>query len=232
MIRVVAFDLDDTLWPVKPVLKRAEGKLGDWLSARVPELAFTVKSMRALAPEVMASNPGIGERLTEFRTRLIELALLKSGLPQAKAAALAEQAMEVFLVARSEVEYFPGVLEVIESIASRYQLGALTNGNVNIQQLELSKYFSFGFSAERDVAEKKPHPALFQRALLHTGVQPQEMVYVGDHPVNDVDSANQVGLFTVWARSAASGPRGETKPDKTIDHISELPAVLAELDQP
>ena len=36
MIRVIAFDLDDTLWNVHPVIRRAESILADWLEKEVP----------------------------------------------------------------------------------------------------------------------------------------------------------------------------------------------------
>ena len=35
MIRVIAFDLDDTLWYVGPVITRAESILADWLEKAV-----------------------------------------------------------------------------------------------------------------------------------------------------------------------------------------------------
>ena len=40
MIRVIAFDLDDTLWYVGPVIKRAESILADWLEKEVPGYSY------------------------------------------------------------------------------------------------------------------------------------------------------------------------------------------------
>ena len=37
----VAFDLDDTLWAIEPVLVRAEGLLYDWLRQHAPAVAAT-----------------------------------------------------------------------------------------------------------------------------------------------------------------------------------------------
>ena len=106
MIRVVAFDLDDTLWNVNPVIIRAEEKLGLWLGREVPRLKYSVQSMRSLRDEVLSDHPEIAHRITEFRRRLIERAMLNSDIPQAESQALSEAAMEVFLAARNDVQFF------------------------------------------------------------------------------------------------------------------------------
>ena len=51
---VLSFDLDDTLWPVGPVIASAESELLSWLRARHP-LALSghdLESLRALRFEV------------------------------------------------------------------------------------------------------------------------------------------------------------------------------------
>ena len=229
MIQVVAFDLDDTLWAVHPVIMRAEGRLGAWLEIEVPHLRYNVSSMREFRQEVLDENPNIGYRLTEFRQRVIEKSMLKSDIPRAESAVLAEAAMEVFLTARNEVEFFDGALEAIAIAAKKYQLGALTNGNADIGRLGLADHFSFAFSAEQ-VGAPKPAPDLFHTALDHTGCDPVEMVYVGDDPQKDIDAANEVGLHTIWLKNAQRPGPGETSPDKIIENISQLPAALKELD--
>ena len=56
MIRVVAFDLDDTLWHVDPVIIRAEEKLGDWLQQEVPGMRYGVKDMRQFRERVLQED--------------------------------------------------------------------------------------------------------------------------------------------------------------------------------
>ena len=176
--------------------------------------------------QVLAADPGVSHQLTELRRRVIETALRSSGLNTNTARETAGNAMDVFLTARNEVEFFDGALDAIREVAALYQLGALTNGNADITRLGLSEHFSFAFSAE-EVGAPKPAPDLFHRALAHTGVQPEEMVYVGDDPIKDVDTANRVGLHTIWvANDARPGP-GETEPDQVISDIRELPEAIA-----
>ncbi len=226
VIKIIAFDLDDTLWAVHPVIRRAEEKLGHWLKAETPDLAYDVHTMRGLRDEVIAQDPSLAHRLTELRRQVIERAMLQSGLPDGAALKLSHAAMEVFLAARSEVEFFDGALEVIARLARNYQLGALTNGNADIDKSGLGEHFSFAFSAEQ-VGAPKPAPDLFHAALAHTGCQPGEMVYVGDDPIKDIDPANSLGLHTVWLKhNWQQTVTGTTSPDRTITSISELPAAL------
>lgn len=228
MIRVVAFDLDDTLWDVHPVIMRAERRLGDWLRKELPAVQYDTESLRQLRSEVLEQHPEVAHRVTDFRRRLLELAMKKSGMNDLQAARHSAAAMEVFLIARNEIDFFEGALETITAIAPHYTLGALTNGNADIHRLGLAEHFSFAFSAEQ-VGAAKPAPDLFQKALEHTGVAPHEMVYVGDDPEKDIDAANKVGLRTIWVKTTSRPGPGDTEPDQTIDHISQLPDALRAL---
>jgi putative hydrolase of the HAD superfamily len=37
-IRLITFDLDDTLWPVEPVIVRAEHRMREYLDRNAPEV--------------------------------------------------------------------------------------------------------------------------------------------------------------------------------------------------
>jgi len=225
MIDVIGFDLDDTLWAVAPVIIRAEQKLNTWLTQAAPTLQYDVVSMRELRHEILASQPALAQKITELRRQIILAALQRSNIENALT--LADSAMEVFLAARNEIEFFDGALDVLGNLAIDHRLGALSNGNADIHRIGLSHLFEFAFSAE-DVGKPKPDPALFIKALEHTGVDPHRMVYVGDDPALDVDAANRVGLKTVWLDHGRK-PTGFSEPDITIYNIKELPEAIAYL---
>ena len=228
MIKIVAFDLDDTLWALRPVIMRAEGKLSAWLKAEVPGLQYDAQPLGKIREEVITQEPSLAHRLTELRRQVIEYVMVQGDIPPDDAYRLSQAGMEVFLSARNEIEFFDGALEAIAKLAQRYQLGALTNGNADIKRLGLGQHFSFAFSAE-EVGAPKPAPDLFQAALAHTGCHPFEMVYVGDDPIKDIDPAKRLGLHTVWFKNAKR-TEGETSPDRTISRLIELPEVLLDLD--
>ena len=227
MIRVIAFDLDDTLWYVGPVIKRAESILADWLEKEVPGYSYEPSTLMPIRETLLSEDPSLGHRLTAFRQQLIKASLV-SYLDEQSAASHAEGAMEIFLAARNEVEFFEGALDTLRDIARSFQLGAITNGNADIYRLGLNDCFSFAFSAEQ-VGAPKPAPDLFHAALAHTGCEPAEMVYVGDDPIKDVDAANKVGLHTIWMRSKGRFIESETHPNETIDDIRALPDAIRKL---
>ena len=227
MIRVIAFDLDDTLWKVGPVITRAELILADWLEKEVPGYAYEPSKLKPVGEILLNADPTLSYRLTAFRQKVIETSLL-SYLDSRGAASHAKDAMEIFLTARNEVKFFEGALDTLRKIAQTFQLGAITNGNADIHRLGLNDCFSFAFSAE-EVGAPKPAADLFHAALSHTGCVPTQMVYVGDDPVKDIDAANELGLHTVWMRSKGRYAKGQTNPNETIDDIRDLPEAIRKL---
>ena len=228
MIKVIAFDLDDTLWNNRPVLINAEKRLNEWLENEVPRLRFSVVEMRSLRNEVLAIEPELANRITELRRRIIERAIFLSDYDSAKASDLSHKAMEVFIIARNDIEFFDGALEAIQTLKSSFLLGALTNGNADVRLLGLDDHFSFAFSAE-EVGAPKPAHDLFHKALAHTDTLPHQMVYVGDDPVLDIDSANEAGLHTVWVKHPDKDKVGETAADEKIEHVRHLPDAIDRL---
>jgi putative hydrolase of the HAD superfamily len=50
-----------------------------------------------------------------------------------------------------------------------------------------------------DVGKRKPHPAIFERALVELAVEPREALFVGDRLGADVLGASRIGMSTVQA---------------------------------
>lgn len=225
MIRVIAFDLDDTLWDSWEVLTRAEEHLQSWLDEHVPQLEYSVTGMRELRTTILEEDPGLVHYITEFRRKIIERAMYLSGIPLDRAVSTSHDAMDAFLEARNTIDLAPATIDTLRRLSRRFTLGALTNGNANIETLGLSALFSFAYSAE-DIGAAKPAPDLFLAALAHTGSSPEQMVYVGDDPVLDIDPAKQVGLHTILMRNPRKDEPGETPPDEIISEIPELPAAV------
>jgi putative hydrolase of the HAD superfamily len=74
----------------------------------------------------------------------------------------------------------------------------------------------------------KPNPKLYLRAARKVGVTPAEAMYVGDHPVNDMDAAKQAGFTTVWNLREGKhlGLEGATRPDYRIANFWDLLDIL------
>ena len=228
MIRLVTFDLDNTLWSVDVVIGRAERRMRDWLRSRVPEYErLAEEDHAAIRDGVIADNPGIVHDISLLRERVLAATIEHCGYPRSRAAELAAGAFAVFLDWRHRIDFFAGALDVLETLSGSYTLASLTNGNADFARLGLDRYFSFGYCAA-DVGASKPHTAIFERAMVHAGVSPGEAVHIGDHEIDDVQGATAAGMATVWVNLVGS----DATPDATatVTSLEQLPAALADLE--
>ncbi|GGO78053.1 hydrolase [Marinobacterium nitratireducens] len=231
MIKCVTFDLDDTLWAVDPVIEAANRSLFDWL-ARNAELftrQFSLADLPRLRREVLERHPEIGHSVTQIRLRLLEHGLLTAGYPAAQAEALALQAFEVFLDGRNQVEFFEHAVTMLQILRERGLLiGALSNGNADVQRVGLGDYFDFQFNADGTGTEK-PHPLMFEQALEKTGLRPEQVVHIGDNPVADIEGAHNAGYWTIWVNLKGELWPGGPTPDQVVHDLSEIPRALTEI---
>lgn len=231
-LQLVCFDLDNTLWPVDPVIARAEALTWQWLAQRAPVLAAQrdVESLRRQRLALLQAQPEYLHNLTALRRDAMARALVDAGYGEREACALAEDALAEFLGHRNRVEFFPGALALLEALAGRYRLAALSNGNADLARIGVDHLFDVVLSAEK-VGRAKPDPAMFARALKETGVAPASAVHIGDHPEQDVLAARGHGLAVVWANPLRL-PRPAGLPDDVpgFEDFHALENLLASLD--
>ncbi|MFC0601066.1 HAD family hydrolase [Streptomyces palmae] len=78
----------------------------------------------------------------------------------------------------------------------------------------------------------KPDPRFFARVLDLAQAEPHEVVYVGDHPANDVAPARAAGLRTAhlrrgpWGHLWAASPESASA-DWHIESLHDLPGIVA-----
>ena len=205
-IRVITLDLDDTLWDVMPVIRRAEAALESWLSEHYPRIPerWPREKRQALRREVVAANAGRTHDLTFLRKRVIACMAEDSGYP----ADISEAAFHVFDEYRNRLELFPDALPALKRLGERYRLIAVTNGNARLDKVGIADCFD-GFVSARLAGAAKPDPRIFAAALEAGGRPAGETLHVGDHPEHDVDGARRAGLRTAWVNR-----RREPWPDK------------------
>jgi putative hydrolase of the HAD superfamily len=73
----------------------------------------------------------------------------------------------------------------------------------------------------------KPHPEAFRAAMAAVGVtRPQDAVYVGDRPLDDVHGAHEAGMRTVLIPHSEVPAFAAAVPDAVIDRLADLIAVI------
>jgi putative hydrolase of the HAD superfamily len=230
-LRVVTFDLDNTLWDVEPALLRAEAVQRAWLLEHRPRALAGVETatLTALRRDVLRETPALAHHVSDLRRAVLHALQRRAGYSEADARAGAEAAFAAFLQERHAVELYEEALAVIQSLHGRYRIGALTNGNADIYRTDAGDYFDFAFLAE-EVGAGKPAPDLFEAAVVHAGVAAHEIAHVGDSLEHDVRGAKDAGLCCVWFNPNGEPLPEDCYPDAEIRCLTELPAALAGLD--
>src|SRR5262249_23557227 len=146
----------------------------------------------AIRQRILTEQPELAHNLSKIRQAVFERAIATVGRDSAEAQRLAHEAFQLFLAERHKVIYYENALDILERLADRHMLGALTTANADIARLGLSRFFRFAFTAA-DVGAAKPAPHMFRAALTHASALPHQMIHVGDNPVDDIDGAAQLG---------------------------------------
>ncbi|MDD1148390.1 HAD-IA family hydrolase [Pseudomonas sp. TNT2022 ID357] len=225
-IKLITFDLDDTLWDTAPVIVSAEATLRQWLTEHAPNLGgVPVEHLWAIRERVLQDEPTLKYRISALRRRVLFHALEEAGYEHSQASQLADQSFEVFLHARHQLDIFPEVQPTLEALANHFALGVVTNGNADVRRLGLADYFKFALCAE-DIGVAKPDARLFHEALQRGGATAETAVHIGDHPGDDIAGAQQAGLRAIWFNPAGKTWEAERAPDAEIRSLKELPALL------
>jgi FMN hydrolase / 5-amino-6-(5-phospho-D-ribitylamino)uracil phosphatase len=221
-VRAIAFDLDNTLWDVEPVLERAEQCLAAWLQQHCPRLVLSREQMRAAREELARREPHNAHDVSYLRLTALAAHAREHGYDERVAA----DAFEVFLAARNVVEIFADVAPALARLRLRYALASLSNGNADLDRIGLGQAFTVSLNA-RQIGAAKPHPRCFERLAQDLALDPGVIAYVGDDPQLDVAAARAAGLRTVWMnRRALTWPRGLPPADLTVRDCAQLVAVL------
>lgn len=230
-IKVIALDLDDTLWPIWPTIRRAEEAMHGWLLQHAPATAGVfadAQALRVIRDEVSANRPELRTDLSALRRESIRLALRRAGDDET----LAEPAFEVFFAERQRVQFFDDALPALARLAARYPLVSLSNGNADLQRVGLAPYFRAAVSAQ-SAGVAKPDARIFHAAARSMGVQAHEVLHVGDDAHLDVVGAVGSGMQAVWVNreghnwhdrlhAQGAGHHAKARPHLTVTTLAEL----------
>jgi len=113
------------------------------------------------------------------------------------------------------------------SLRKKYKIGILTNGSISNQSRKIQKaQLDAIFPAEtihisQQYHLSKPNPALFKLILEQWQLQPQQLLYVGDDPINDIKGAANVGIKTAWISHKREWIH-KIKPDIILEKMLDL----------
>ncbi len=132
----------------------------------------------------------------------------------------------------TEAEPYADAHDTIEQLAGRgYLLGLLSNADEDFLQGALSRgrlRFSVIQSSE-SLRAYKPNRAVYLALCHRLGCEANEVLYVGDSAIADVNGAANAGLGAAWLRRGPNPfyPDALPAPHLTLDSLAELLDLLA-----
>ncbi len=223
-IRTITLDLDDTLWAIHPVIKRAERRLYEWLDEHYPRITakFSPAAILEMREGIVVEYPDQSHDFTFLRRAV----LTKIGIAAGYDAGLVDDAMVVFNEVRNDVRVFPEVRPALTVLRRSYRLIAVTNGNANLDTIGISELFDDIISAT-EAGAAKPAQQIFDTAVRAGGASADQTLHVGDHPEHDIQGARDAGLKAVWVnRNDYVWPQNLRQPDGIIHNIGQLLSLL------
>lgn len=123
---------------------------------------------------------------------------------------------------------YAGLTDMLNTLKGmRLKLGIITNGHTefqlaNINALGIANFFTEILISEQE-GVRKPDPEIFERALNRLNVTSDQSVFVGDHPVNDIQAARNVGIKAIWKRSPLWS---NAEADAVVDALMQVPQTV------
>lgn len=206
--RAVWFDAGDTLVTIPDTEKMFVSFLAE-RSIEVPEERIAQALNKAFTHIYYGHRPDRYEACTpesdrrywvRFYEYVLEELNLSRGRNEGEIRAMCHELYELYISPRPYV-LFEDVAPVLEHLsASGKRMAVVSNFAPTLLQILEDKGIARHFEAvvvSTLVGYEKPDPRIFRYALEVTGLDPSEVLYVGDHEVNDIWASAQVGIRSV-----------------------------------
>lgn len=233
-IALVAFDLDDTLYPERAFVRSGFHVVSDWLQEE------GVVDRPLLADFEAAFDAGV-------RGDVFDRVLRAAGVEPD--AALVRSLVEAYRSHRSrrgfvrpDIRLFDDADRALGRLAGQgVRMGLVSDGPLAAQAVKIE---ALGLAARMDAvtltdawgpAFWKPHPRAFVEMAGRLGVEPRACLYVADNPEKDFDGPAAAGWRpSVWVRRDegiycdAAPPQGRLLA-ATVASLDDLDGVLKEM---
>ncbi|MCP9201559.1 YjjG family noncanonical pyrimidine nucleotidase [Gramella sp. GC03-9] len=196
----VFFDLDHTLWDFERNSALAFNEI------------FNKQKLDLNLDDFMKVYKPINFRYWElYRNNSVTKEALRFGRLKESFDALQFEACDatINLIANDYIEYLPknnhlleGSKELLTNLHKRYKLHIITNGFEEVQHLKMrnsgiQEYFSTVTTSE-EAGVKKPHPQIFEKALIKSSAVAQNSVMIGDNLEADIVGASKFGFHVIY----------------------------------
>lgn len=230
MIKVIAFDADDTLWVNEPFFREAEEEFAALMESFMPRHSI----IKEVYQTEIDNLDKYGYGIKGFILSMIQTALRISDhkIP----ITFIDRILQIgYDMMEKPVEILPGVEEVLENLQDDFRLVMATKGDLVDQEKKLKKSgLDHYFHHIEIMSEKKV--ADFSKLIRHLDVEPLEFLMMGNSLKSDILPVLELGahaihipFHTTWEYERISH---EIAHDNFYQatHIAEVVKMIREMD--
>ncbi|MEP2601864.1 MAG: HAD family hydrolase [Paraglaciecola sp.] len=225
-VKAITFDLDDTLYNNYPIIVKANHALFAWLEKHYPETKNTDEYFwKTHQLNVLRSKPMLKHDMGQLRYSTMHSGFIHLGLLPEAAKEAAQHSFDYFYFQRSNFSLSKNIHSLLAALSAKLPLVAITNGNVNLEQIGIAPYFSKTLKASLTLP-MKPNSAMFEASKQFLKLPDSNILHVGDDLHKDVWGALKSGYQTAWYAEnrtmALVNEHATTIPHVQLDKLEEL----------
>ncbi len=241
-IQAILFDLGDTLMyspnPWSPIFERAGKELANALCLSgigVDCDTFHLDFLRKLDEYYTDRDRNLIETSTIV---MLEQLLSESGHTNLDEDLLRKALDKFYAITQQNWFLETDSIPMLASLKDHdFHLGLVSNAGDNrdvftlVEKFGIEQYFDFILTSAA-CGFRKPHPRIFEMALMHWGLMPDEIAMVGDRLDADIGGAGPLGIYTIWIKRQTNkliSPKYPTRPDAVIENLGELLPIIFNL---
>ncbi|MBN2155120.1 MAG: HAD-IA family hydrolase [Candidatus Lokiarchaeota archaeon] len=243
-IRLIGFDLDDTLFNATNLA--TESRIGGLKKIQQLGLQFNyekgIKLLHSIVDEFGSNySKHYDELLIRMKASPDEYGLQSTNfsIPKYVAAGV----IGYHEVKVKEIRPFPEVPKILDQLKELGYVLILISDGIAVKQYEklirlnLLSYYSDCFISE-EVGWKKPNPEFYRFCLKYLNIPANESMYIGDRVDHDIIPSQQIGMKTVLVhRGGKYDPYKDSylselqsvNPDYDVDSFNEIIPILNSL---
>lgn len=227
LIKLLAFDADDTLWVNEPFYRDAEKALAEMLEKYCPNEHFDQKLYERESHNLKIFGYGAkGFTLSMIETA-IELSDGKIGGVEVQK--IIDMGKELL---RKPVQLLPYVKETIQHLADEYDLMIITKGDLFDQESKIARSGLADYFQSIEIVSEK-NKDVYTRILDRHGIRPANFMMVGNSLKSDILPVIELGGLAVYIPYETTWVHEQVPPPEEMRHsyfelksIRQLPPLL------
>lgn len=224
-IKAITFDLDDTLYDNTQCIADAEVAMITFMQQFLGLQHITAMQFKQIKQQLLQEQPEIYHDVITWRSAAIKRLLNIKHIPASQVERITEQTMHNFIIWRHKITVPAPSIQLLDYLAKKYPLAVITNGNVEVDKINIQHYFQFSLRGGPD-GRAKPFPEMFHIAAKRLHIAPQHILHIGDNLITDVAGAVDCGMQACWINVIGSDifqqSDAQILPHVEIAQLSEL----------